>query len=120
MPPMTVPMKKGVSSEERANVAPRARFRLGRETSLRNAKPAPRSTIPSTASQEVPQAAAEVGAAKYGVEGDRGQQDGPDRGRDHLPARPRARSSGPTGGPYGTAVPPVPLRRQRWARVSRR
>ena len=55
-------MKNGVSSEEKANTAPRARCRLSRETSLRNAKPAPRSTIPSTASQ-IGSAAAVITAA---------------------------------------------------------
>ena len=156
MAPITVPMKNGVSSEENAKVAPSARCRLSRLTSLRNANPAPRSTIPASAShsgsaaavitaanacgnavqkmtraktsqtwlashtgvidssiraarraaapvaagQQVPQAAAEVGPAQDRVQGDRGQQDGPDRGRDHRPRlRPAAWSCGSGGGP---------------------
>jgi hypothetical protein len=51
MAPMTVPMKNGVSSEEKAKVAPATRCRLSRVISLRKAKPAPRSTTPPTASQ---------------------------------------------------------------------
>jgi hypothetical protein len=50
MAPITVPMKNGVTSEENAKVAPRARCALSPETSLRNANPAPRSTIPASAS----------------------------------------------------------------------
>ena len=50
MAPITVPMKNGVSSEEKAKVAPRPRCRPGWLTSFRKAKPAPRSTIPSRAS----------------------------------------------------------------------
>jgi hypothetical protein len=50
MAPITVPMKKGVSSEEKAKAAPAARCRPGRDSSLRKANPEPRSTIPATAS----------------------------------------------------------------------
>ena len=148
-------MKNGVSSEEKAKVAPSARCAPSPETSLRKAKPAPRSTIPASAShsgsaatvitaanacgnavqkmtsaktsqtwlashtgvidssiscarrapapvaagQQVPQAAAEVGPAQHGVQGDRGQQDGPDRVRDHDSARPRDWSCSAGGGP---------------------
>ena len=127
MAPTTVPMKNGVSSEEKANVAPAARCRLSREIPCGTRSPAPRSTIPAdgepqrqrdsghhrgervreggpeddqredepdvvglphrrdrlidqiawrspapvAAGQQIPQAAAEVGAAQDGVEGDR-------------------------------------------------
>ena len=50
MAPITVPMKNGVSSEEKAKIAPNARCAPSPETSLRKAKPAPRSTIPASAS----------------------------------------------------------------------
>ena len=43
-------MKNGVSTEERAKVAPIARRYSSRCTDLRKAKPAPRRTIPSAAS----------------------------------------------------------------------
>ena len=41
MAPITVPMKNGVSSEEKAKVAPMVRCTLSPSTSLRKAKPAP-------------------------------------------------------------------------------
>src|SRR5262249_50928989 len=47
---ITVPMKNGVIREEKAKVAPAARWRDSRVISLRKAKPAPRSTIPAAAS----------------------------------------------------------------------
>ena len=50
MAPITVPMKNGVTSEEKAKAAPAARCRGSGDSSLRNANPAPRSTIPATAS----------------------------------------------------------------------
>ena len=48
--PTTVPMKNGVTIEERAKVAPAARRSCSPSTDLRKAKPEPRRTIPSTAS----------------------------------------------------------------------
>ena len=50
MAPTTVPMKNGVSSEEKAKVAPAARCWGSRDSSSRKANPAPRSTIPARAS----------------------------------------------------------------------
>ena len=50
IPPTTVPMKNGVSSDDSANIAPNARRCSTGSTALRNAKPAPRRTIPSAAS----------------------------------------------------------------------
>ena len=47
--PTTVPMKNGVSTEERAKAAPIARRYSSRWIDLRKAKPAPRRTIPSAA-----------------------------------------------------------------------
>ena len=53
-----------------------------------------------TAGEQVPEAAAEVGAAQHGVQGDRGQQDTADRrGRHHSPPQPAPRSCGTDGGP---------------------
>ena len=51
MAPTTVPMKNGVSREENANTAPARRCGPSRVISLRKANPAPRSTIPASASQ---------------------------------------------------------------------
>ena len=48
--PTTVPMKKGVSTEERAKVAPAARRAERPSIDLRKAKPEPRRTIPTAAS----------------------------------------------------------------------
>ena len=46
MLPATAPRQKGTSTEERANAAPKLRRSRVRNTALRNAKPAPRSTMP--------------------------------------------------------------------------
>ncbi len=47
--PTTVPMKKGVRTEERAKVAPAARRAERLSIDLRKAKPEPRRTIPIAA-----------------------------------------------------------------------
>src|SRR5262245_1713401 len=49
MPPSAVAMKKGVRSEEIANVAPAAWRARSRFEARRKAKPEPRNTIPSAA-----------------------------------------------------------------------
>ena len=48
--PTTAPMKNGVSTEERAKVAPAARRAASPSIDLRKAKPEPRRTIPTAAS----------------------------------------------------------------------
>ena len=63
--PITVPMKNGTMSEEKAKVAPNRRCQCSVSTSLRKAKPAPRSTIPKAASHSG-RAAAVMTAAKAG------------------------------------------------------
>src|SRR3954454_9129740 len=50
MAPATVPMKKGTSTDEIANAAPKFRRSRVRNTALRKAKLEPRSTMPSAAS----------------------------------------------------------------------
>ncbi len=47
--PTTVPMKNGVSTEEMAKVAPRARCASSERIDSRKAKPAPRRTMPKAA-----------------------------------------------------------------------
>ncbi len=47
--PATAPMQNGTSTEELANAAPKFRRDEVRETSLRNAKLEPRSTMPNAA-----------------------------------------------------------------------
>ncbi len=93
--PITVPMKNGTMREENANAAPNSRCQRSAWTSLRNAKPAPRSTIPNAASHSG-SAAAEVRPSQRRVQGQPGQQDPPDHVDDHAGSRCSA------GGPYGT------------------
>src|SRR5262252_276978 len=50
MAPATAPMQYGTSTEENANAAPKLRWLDVRWTSLRNANPAPRNTMPRAAS----------------------------------------------------------------------
>ena len=50
MPPTTVPREYGTSTEESAKAAPKLRLSRVRNTALRNAKDAPRSTMPRAAS----------------------------------------------------------------------
>src|SRR4051812_34187045 len=47
--PATAPMQNGTSTDESANAAPKLRWSRVRNTTLRNAKLEPRSTIPSAA-----------------------------------------------------------------------
>src|SRR3954451_25124683 len=49
MLPATAPRQKGTSTEDRANAAPKFRRSRVRNTAFRNAKPAPRSTMPNAA-----------------------------------------------------------------------
>ena len=49
MPPAIAPMQYGTSTEDRANAPPKMRRFRVLTTALRNAKLAPRSTIPSAA-----------------------------------------------------------------------
>src|SRR5436309_15353533 len=49
IPPRAVPRKNGVRIEETANRVPKARRPLDATVALRNAKPAPRRTIPRAA-----------------------------------------------------------------------
>ncbi len=49
MPPTTAPRKYGTSTDESAKAAPKLRRSRVRNTDLRNAKDAPRSTMPKAA-----------------------------------------------------------------------
>ena len=49
MLPTTAPRQYGTSTDESANAAPKLRWSRVRKTALRNAKLAPRSTMPSAA-----------------------------------------------------------------------
>src|SRR5690349_9265597 len=49
MPPAIAPMQKGTSTDDRANAPPKTRWYRVESTALRNAKLAPRSTMPSAA-----------------------------------------------------------------------
>ena len=49
MPPATLPMQYGTITDEMANAAPKLRRSRVRKTDLRNAKLAPRSTMPNAA-----------------------------------------------------------------------
>src|SRR6202046_4687500 len=77
--PITVPMKNGTMSEEKAKAAPNRRCQRSVSTSLRKAKPAPRSTIPKAASHSGRGGAGVTGAEAGGgggAEKDTGERGG--------------------------------------------
>src|SRR4051794_31980638 len=49
IPPTIAPRQNGTTTDEIANAAPKSRCSASRGTTLRNANPEPRATIPSTA-----------------------------------------------------------------------